>query len=429
MAKRQLKSSNSTRQKTPVTTDDTSQSESSAQWTVMVFMGAASAGGEPLLDAADEDIGELEHVGSGPVVPDGHRDAVGKLDIFVQEHGRSAIPRRSHVKAPQAEFHDVPAGAVDTNGGHALEEFIRWSFREAGHDPRNRRHYSMLVLWGHSFDFAFGRERTRAGGLDALDFAELADTLSRIRERLGYAEAKLDIIGFDTCDASTVEMACQLEPFAHYLLASEIGIPIPGWPYDRILGRLRRPHGRLMGAPEFGSWAVRRFCEAYPPDDATSLTLLDLQRAPLLHDHVDLLAVTLARFVRNAAGRAQLAEIFARSQTDIGRPFVDVVDLCLSLQRELDDVFVRQAADALGDFLLGPRQPLVGTSELGEGQRFIVEHGRNSSATARLNGISLYAPHLAPGRDFEAARLLYNGFGFARDTSWSEIVHAMARQD
>ena len=59
-------------------------------------------------------------------------------------------------------------------------------------------------------------------------------------------------------------MACQLQPFAKYLLGSEIGIPIPGWPYDRILDRLRNPKGRLMAPPEFGSYVVRRFCESYP---------------------------------------------------------------------------------------------------------------------------------------------------------------------
>jgi hypothetical protein len=393
----------------------------------MVFMGAASVGGEPLLDAAAQDIHELESVGSGPIVPEGEKQKVGDLNIFVQEHGRTPVPCRRHVGVSPDRFGPVPADEADTVGGKALEHFIRWSLKEARHDPANPRHYSLLVLWGHAYDFAFGRERTRTGEIDALDFAELAAVLERIRVNLRYPAAKFDIVAFDSCDAATIEMACQLEPYAKYLLASEIGIPIPGWPYDRVLGRLRRPYGRLMGPSEFGAWAVRRFSESYTPEDPASLTLLDLQRVDPLREHADVLAVTLNRLVQSAEGRSRLAEIFARSQTDDDRPFVDVIDLCLSLSRESEDAFVREAANALGDFLLAPRPPLVGASEDGGGARFIVEHGRNSNATGRLNGISLYAPHVAPDRDYEAVLPLYQAFNFARTTRWSEVVHALAR--
>ena len=45
-------------------------------------------------------------------------------------------------------------------------------------------------------------------------------------------------VAFDACDLATVEMACQLKPFAKYLLGSQIGIPLPGWPYDRVLAHV-----------------------------------------------------------------------------------------------------------------------------------------------------------------------------------------------
>ena len=75
-------------------------------------------------------------------------------------------------------------------------------------------------------------------------------------------------------------MACELEPFADYLLGSEIGIPIPGWPYDRILDRLRKPKGRSHDG--VGVRFLRRatFCESYPGVAPVSLTFLDLERAP-----------------------------------------------------------------------------------------------------------------------------------------------------
>ena len=360
------------------------------KWTVMVFMGAATfEGNEPMLEAADSDIHEIESVGSGE-----------GLEIFIQEHGRSPEPRRCHVS--RGQFHTVPAEQADPAGGNALEEFIFWALKEARHDPDPRKkHHSLLVLWGHSYDFAFGRERMRSGDIEALDFAELSDVLNRIRNRLNMPDAKLDVIGFDTCDLATVEIAFQMQPFARYLVASQIGIPIPGWPYDTVLMGLRKPFGRPMAPPEFGSWAVRRFCEGTGCDTPVSLTAVDLRRADELGAHAAVLAAALDRVVGNPARRQSLAELFQRSQTDDGRPYVDVSDLCLTLVRESDDPLVREAARALGDFLLAPNPPAGGRSADAGGQPFVLDHGYNAGAAARLHGISLYAPHLVPSRDFE----------------------------
>jgi len=80
----------------------------------------------------------------------------------------------------------------------------------------------------------------------------------------------------------------------------------------------------------------------------------------------------------------------------------------------------------MGNFLISPNPPLSGTSEFGYGRPFIVENGRNASDTARLNGVSIYAPHVAPNNDFIAVQHLYNNFVFAQGTRWSLLVHTLA---
>jgi hypothetical protein len=413
---------------TPTTTTSDAQSSATRKdnrkWTVMVFMGADTiAGNASLVDAARADIAEMGSVGSGK-----------HLNVFVQVHGLGA-PKRSHVREGTTweELTEDPASGVpddqaDVSGGHALECFIRWALNEAGH--RVPDDYSMLVLWGHAYDFAIGRARTREGTIDALDFSELSDVLKRLQRGFGVPGAgKLDILGFDACELATVEMACQLHPFASYLLGSQIAIPIPGWPYDRILDRLQKPIGRLMGPAEFGSYIVRRFCESYKASRTVSLTLLDLEREPELFAHAEVLALILASAIGNPDNRDRIAHLLSRSQTVEGSPYVDVADLCLNLVREGNDTFVIEAARALGDFLISPQPPpLVGESQEGTGKPFVIEHGRNASLTARLNGISLYAPHVAPMNDFEAIRPLYQNFVFAQKTVWSGFVHTLARQ-
>lgn len=391
----------------------------SGRWTVMVFMGTHTiAGNAPLVQAAQDDITEMEEVGSG----DG-------LNIFVQVHG-DRQPYRRHIGYGTEV---VPPEEQRTSDGAALAAFILWALAKAGHAGGDR---SMLVLWGHAYQFAIGHAPTGDGSIDALDFAELVSVFKGVQKlqqsRYGLGELpKLDIIGFDACDLATVEMSCQLAPFADYLLASERGIPIPGWPYDRILDRLRKPQGnRVMGPAEFGSYVVRRYCEAYRSDRPVSLTLLSLRRADELAARTEALARQLAMAVgEDSDERERILEMFARSQTDDGKPFVDVADLCLSLIRESNDPLVREAAQALGDFLISPMPVIPGDSEDGLGRPFIVEHGRNAAAATRLHGVSLYAPHVALATnpdDREVELRLYRNFVFAQQSLWRDLVEHLA---
>src|SRR5262249_55642638 len=189
-------------------TEGTSEGSQSPKWTVMIFMGAATIeGNAPLIDAAEADLAEMRSVGSG-----------GALNIFVQVHeGVDVVPRRGHITRNMPVGIDtlelVPEDQQDLTDGRALEGFIRWALTTNDHDPNNPYHYSMLVLWGHAYDFAIGRELTSSGTIDPLDFAEISDVLERVQQGFGIPLHKLDILGFDACDLSTVEVACQLQPF------------------------------------------------------------------------------------------------------------------------------------------------------------------------------------------------------------------------
>src|SRR5262245_9609980 len=125
----------------------------------MVLMGAEQVpGDQDLTVEALDDIAEMQSV-KPP------RD--GPLNLFVQLHeNRTAYRYRLdqgsdpvRLKASEAELTD----------GTALKMLLRDAL--AKHRPDHDR--AMLVLWGHSYDFAIGRAVTRSG-IDALDFSELA---------------------------------------------------------------------------------------------------------------------------------------------------------------------------------------------------------------------------------------------------------------
>jgi Clostripain family len=413
--------------------------EGAPSWTVMIFMGADTLRrDDPLPEAVDDDLAEIRAVGLAEIRAVGER-ANHNLDIFVQVHGRGD-PYRLHFgrdmdgKPIELEAH-VPLGQVDNEDGQALSDFIESSTLRVGHRRDDR---SMLVLWGHAYDFAFGRSLTPGGAIESLDFLEISQTLRRLQTRMleAYKERdndrapelpKLDIIGFDTCDVATVEIAYQLEPFADFLLGSQVGVPIPGWPYHRILDRLQNPKGDLPGPPELGAYAVRRFCASYGPSIPVTLTLLNLKYAPRLSELVEALAVELAIAIGNPPTRDRVTELFFESQTEAGKPFVDAADLCLNLLGSKQYPFLSQKALELGNYLVGRQEDVVvGLSDQAAGWPLIAEHGRNSGELVRLNGLSLYAPHIALPGDPGAVRQLYDKFKFVQKTRWGKLVHDLA---
>jgi len=395
----------------------------------MVFMGVETFdGSDPLDEAAKADIQEINSVFT---VKADQRDVskAGPLNVYVQVHHSATEARRYHFGSDLPDGKPTITPVPKEEPKQALIGFIESSIRDSGHLPDD---HSMLVLWGHAYDFAFSRSRTRTGVVDAIDFVELSDMLLQLQARFSkwYQSVKpptLDIIGFDACDAATVEMACQLQPFAKYLLGSEIGIPIPGWPYDRILDRLRYPKDLPMTPPEFGSYVVRRFCESYPSSSPVSLTFIGLAQANELRYRAEVLALALLAAIGDSDRRHRIMELFTLSQTGEDRPYVDVADLCLNLVRYGGDPLIAEMARALGDLLLTPRCSPVGRSAAGDERPLIMDHGRNAGELARLNGISLYAPHVAVVTDFDAVRGLYDGFVFAKETVWSRLVHTLAK--
>lgn len=389
----------------------------------MVFMGADGAeGNQPLLKEAQRNIQQLARVGSSAT-----------LNILIQLH-YDARAVRYRVTTDRLEEWEVDDSEANPTDGTALTKFIDWATDKVDHTPRDR---SILILWGHAYRFGIGH-RVTASGLDSLDFAELArvlkcfqqSTRETIKKKYGVdVMPKLDVVGFDACDLATVEMAVQLHPFTNYLLASQIAIPAPGWPYQELFDRIHTPAGLpLMLPAELGAYIVRRYCDAYPAgEQVVSLTLLDLQQAGELARRAERLARRLAISIGDDVDEQEVVlELFTRSRTAVGKPYVDVADLCLNLIRHSADAQVIAAAQSLGDFLVSPKPVTADGRERCERRPIVVEHGRNACEAARLQGVSLYAPHVASDHDAGAASHFYEKFTFAKDSLWCELVRALS---
>lgn len=433
------------------------------RWLVMIYMVAKSIPGEagPLTQEANDDIQEMklafepdDEATSGASV---RRGASHHVRVVYQLHTEERNERMV-IGAPaptELEGEDCVVG-----DGTALSNFVLSAVgdarREWGFGRQADR--TMLVMWGHAYRFGIGAAIT-TGGADAIDFDELADRFRDVQLKLKKAETesrqaevnntgaslnstkgkvdkrKLDILAFDTCDLATVEMAVQMEEFARFMVASQIGMPLPGWPYTAILKRLVSPKGDPMEPAELSSYIIRRFCQHYRAEKrAVALSALNLSVASRLRDLVDQLARKIVLAVDGDDEEADVTQrLFEQAQTVLDKPFVDVAALCVNLSRYSSSEEVRLAAVRLGDFLVTPLddggpEAKPRRSDLGTNLPFVAESGRNACEAGGLQGISLYAPNvLRDSYDWIAANHWYEKFEFTqKQTIWYELVRALA---
>jgi hypothetical protein len=361
------------------------------QWTVMVYMAADNEGNEDffadLEPHAIGDLDEMKSVGSNE-----------DLDVVVQVDWKTKNPQRLHVQPGRLKELEPPPAGINTGSPEELERFVSW-VRQNFRSPRN-----MLILWGHSLRYAFAYDHK-----DALSVPELRTALP------GDRRSRLDLVGFDACGMSTIEAAFELRSHARYLIAYEIGMPLPGWPYTRVLQTIADTPD--IEAEEFGKAVVSRFVESYSGQTA-ALTMLDLSpldpKAAVISSF-EQLARSLAISVGSRADQRELAlSRFREAHVPTGEPLVDLRELCMNLGQADVDIAVQQRASTM----LGLLSP---------GSGFVVDHRQTGLGTSNLGGVSAYAPHV--GRVEDSWLDVYDRLELSGKTYWPDVVKFLAFAD
>jgi len=251
-----------------------------------------------------------------------------------------------------------------------------------------------LIFWNH------GSGPLGGFGPDEIynDILTLADMSEAMYNSPFNRNNKLEIVGFDACLMSSIELAYVFYEYADYLIASQEIILGPGWDYT-FLGNLTPE----MSAGEIAVEIIDSFFDYYEfvftlrPDLLTDTTLscLDLVYVPDVERTLNALYagmgdnLEISSFTNIARARSRTKE-FGRSTTPFLYDLVDLQHLCdLALN---DD---RPEAQALSEAL----------------DNFIVY---NRSNTDNANGVSLFYPY--SNREYmEIMTFMYKFLGFADD--------------
>ncbi len=126
-------------------------------------------------------------------------------------------------------------GSPDT-----LSDFIDYTLSEFPAD-----HYA-LILWNHGGGARKKTVRNNNSGLTKKAICQDAESgdilyLDEVQQAVSNhfnTDFKLDIIGFDACLMSTLEVAYEFRSLAEYMVGSMSYIQDDGWPYDRIVNAM-----------------------------------------------------------------------------------------------------------------------------------------------------------------------------------------------
>lgn len=235
--------------------------------------------------------------------------------------------------------------AQNMGEAETLCKFIQYGLENSDSDQ-----YS-LILWNHGAGPVFGF------GLDENygDLLSLEEMQQALEDSVGASGKKLEMIGFDACLMSSLEVADAFSDYANYLVSSQETEPGWGWNYA-FLSNLAEPdmNGARMGKAiidsymEYGEAVFAEYPKYY--SDLT-LSCVDLNQYAAVEDTLDdffsSLSIKLdSTTFPEAVRRRGNTKDFGTYSSDFDYGMVDVVDLLEQLAG-LADTSADEAANAL----------------------------------------------------------------------------------
>ncbi len=228
----------------------------------------------------------------------------------------------------------------------------------------------LLIFWDHG-DAYRGLCFDENHGYDSLEIPELESALAA-------SELHFDLIGFDACLMSTLELAKAVGPFADYMLASETIEPTHGWDYTAF-AEYAAEH------PDAPPETVgREIIDSYLENPAhvrpLTLSLLDLSKTDAVLESFDALAAGLESEIANPRAYCGLGASFTgarkfgvepRQEAEVS---MDLKGFTLEVREEVPHLSTE--AETLLETL----------------DTFVV-YARHDGSVPGAHGISVYSPH------------------------------------
>jgi hypothetical protein len=238
---------------------------------------------------------------------------------------------------------------------------------------------------------------------DFLDSRELSAVLAATAHELGR---KVDVLGFDACLMSMIEVAYQARDGAAIMVASEDVEPGSGWPYRDILTTLSADPS--LSPADLGRAIARRYTEAYDRSLLSGMPVtqaaLNLERVSAVVEALDDLARGLLGGLRRRAMRSALAEARRQAQTFADTDYIDLYDFVALLMQKTGAQPLRAQCERV-----------LAAIDPGKAGSLVLAEGHAGLSERNAHGLSIYFPKIGVSP-------FYAGLDMSRDCAWAQLL-------
>lgn len=211
--------------------------KSPKEWTIMVYM------------AGDNNLSEEMITGLKGMLTNAGRANINLVAVY--DSCRPSVPVQIYDFSKKLSGHQtlsrysvdpkiVAAIPYTTKEFVGIKHFTKWVLRQT----KYKAHRYGLIVSGHS-DGILGRALVRDDEPTGnLDLKKLLRILNDARSYIKRSRKKFDLLGFDSCLMSMLEVAYEFRDIADVMVGSEGNIPSSGWNYREIVETIPK-NGKL----------------------------------------------------------------------------------------------------------------------------------------------------------------------------------------
>jgi hypothetical protein len=292
----------------------------------------------------------------------------------------------------------------------------------------------MSIVWDHGGGPVSGAAFDEYTG-DSLSLLEMDAAFAAITEyyteKYG-GEFKFDLIGFDACLMSNMEVANIFAPYADYFIASLEVEPGSGWYYTGWLDKsvIGTDEDDAVSPDYLGQTIIDSYAISMRTNDWTqvveeTLALTDLSKIDGLTEAFDAMAAELyAKITDPESDYVEIARAAERTQFSTYRELIDLYDFCVNASPWLESA--QGVINALGTPPEGPGAGAV------TGNGAVVYRGTGQTHDRSL-GLSFFFPVLKADLPSDAASIktltdTYAKWGVSENYP-DFLFHAIAKRD
>lgn len=236
-------------------------------WTLFVYMCGSDLESDGGCASADikEMISANESENVNIVIQTGGSNSWNKQNIDPNRIGRYVI-ENNNLKLVESHP-DSSMGDYKT-----LKSFLKWGIEKYPAENMG------IVLWNHGGGPIDGVCYNEKYDYDSLSLSEIEMALESVSSKM---TDKFQMISFDACLMSTIEVANMLSPYADYMIASQQSEPGDGWEYKSVVNAL--VNNSDIKGDKFGKEIVDGFIKNVKEnedgdDEYATLSVIDLDK-------------------------------------------------------------------------------------------------------------------------------------------------------